>query len=94
MDSDALALLTVALDGARLVLACATANSPAANPVGLAPGLADGLADGLGDGLGLGLGDGLPTGVAVGLATGTDKKLAPVDSVSVAVDSVVIVGES
>jgi len=90
LDSDALALLTVALAGARLTLAWATPSSPAANPVGLAPGLTEGLGEGLGLGLGLTVG----LGVAVGLATGTDTRLAPVNSESVAVDSVVMVGDN
>jgi hypothetical protein len=93
-DSDALALLTVALPGARLTLACATANSPAANPIGTVIGLADGLGEGLG--LELGLGEGLTDGlgVAVGLATGTLIKLAPVSRDSVPGDSVVMLGNN
>jgi hypothetical protein len=91
-DSEALALLTVILAGAKLTLACATPNSPAANPLGLTAGLTEGLGEGLGLGLGEGLTDGL--GVAVGLATGTGNKLAPVNSDSVPGDSVFMVGSN
>ena len=82
-DSDALLLLTVTLDGARLALDWKTAISPAARPRGT-NGV--GLAAGVGDGLGVGLAVGL--GVAVGLATGTPIRLAPVNAVSVAADYV------
>jgi hypothetical protein len=85
-DSDALALLTVALPGARLTLDSMMATSPAANPIGTVTGLTDGLGDGLGLGLGL--------GVAVGLATGTLSKLAPVSRDIVPGDSVVMLGSN
>ena len=88
-DSEALALLTVALVTVPK-LPCATASSPAAKPEGAAAGLTEGLGDGLGLGLGLGLTLGL--GVGVGLVTGTTIKLAPVARDNPAVDSVVIVG--
>ena len=89
-DSDASALLTVAGAGARVTLDRMRPNSPEANPVGATCGLTEALGDGLG--LGDGLTEGL--GVAVGLAIGTDISLAPVNSVSVPGDSVVITGES
>jgi len=90
VDSEAFALLTVAVAGARLTLARATANSPAAKPAGLVAGLTEG------EGLGLGDGDGLTDGlgVAVGLATGTLIRVAPVKSVTVPVDSVVAFGNN
>src|SRR2546427_5381232 len=89
-DSEAFALLTVALDGARLIVAWATPTSPAANPTGTALGLTDGLGEGLGLGVGLTFG----LGVAVGLATGTVIRLAPVNKESVPVDSVVMGGDN
>src|SRR5215471_10705063 len=91
VDSEALALLTVALvTGPKL--ACTVASSPAARPFGLEVGLTEGLGDGLGLGLGVGLIVGL--GVAVGLATGTLIKLAPVKRVIGLVDSALIAGDS
>ena len=95
MDSEAFALLTVALVTAPKV-AWATVSSPGAKPTGLAIGLTDGLAEGLGLGLGVGVGDGLTLGlgVAVGLVTGTVIRLAPVNSESAEVDSEVISGDS
>ncbi len=91
-DSEAFALLTVALDGDRLIVAWVIPTSPAANPTGTALGLTDGLGEGLGLGLGVGLTFGL--GVAVGLATGTVIRLAPVNKESVPVDSVVMGGDN
>src|SRR5205085_4801788 len=97
-DSDAFALLMLTEEGARLTLACATPNSPAANPLGAAAGetLGDAVGDGLGLGLGVGVGVGLTPGlgVAVGLATGTGIKLAPVNIVIVAPVSEVIAGDN
>lgn len=91
LDSDASALLTVALAGARLTLDWTALSSPGAKPRGTnGVGLPVGLGDGLGDGLGVGL----PLGVAVGLVTGTAKKLAPVNAVSVPSDSVTMFGKS
>ena len=70
--------------GAGLKPACAIASSPGASP-GAINGV--GLPVGVGDGDGVGL----PVEVAVGMNTGPI--LAPVKSESVAVDSVVIVGD-
>ena len=88
-DSDAFAGLTVTLVTAPK-LPCAELSSPAANPVGFAPGLAEGLGEGLGLGVGLTLG----LGVAVGLATGTEIKLAPVNKLKVAVDTLPMSGDN
>src|SRR5262249_27538203 len=82
LDSEASLFATVALDGARLTLAWTTASSPAAKPIGV------GLPLGVGDGLGVGL----TVGLAVGLATGTGSRLAPVNIVTVAPDSMVAAG--
>ena len=96
VEYDAFALVTLALEGARLTLDCRTASSPGATPIGrYGVGLADGfgLAVGLGDGLGDGLGEGLAVGVGVGLVTGTGIRLAPVNIERVPVDSAVIWGD-
>src|SRR2546429_3496500 len=92
VDWEAFALLTVAFEGPRLIVAGATPPPPAANPTGTALGLTDGLGEGLGLGLGVGLTLGL--GVAVGLATGTVIRLAPVNKESVPADSVVMGGDN
>jgi len=92
-DSDAFALLTVALVTVPK-LPFADVSSPAATPTGLVVGLMDALGDGLGLGLGEGVGltDGL--GVAVGLATGTLIELAPVNSENPDAFSEVIAGDN